>query len=447
MLGGGAIRNGNKWLSQKERVAFGGLVYDAFMKSFGDFPGEPQIWRLMKEVHERASLTPERAEAWFGSYVDQVALREGFVPDQETRTALINEAARALIEAASQLRRNAEGDYRPDPNRERFPEWKPVNGISTSAPSTSIAAILDGWAQEAAALGRTKKTLKRSTAPLSCVLPGFLGHGNAAVVSPLDVVRWKDSRLDATGAPLSRKDGGAGRRGRCDARLRAVRKTRDDAAVRAEPEALKLALHPAVARKPRDFHTSRLRREARKPALRVDKSEGAAANRYSVACLRVDKEAACRFEDVIVAGARPGTYHGGRAKFREAAPHSAGSGIGGYAGPAEYKGGKLAAGRDDGSLAAGERSRQELRFRCGNSRVGQRPQALLCMGLAHWTRQIAGINDVFGWAWLKQPLRKKESLGGAGVLGSDPARDRVQSRHDDALPRGHAERDGRFHWR
>ncbi len=54
-----AIRNGNKWLSQKERVAFGGLVYDEFVKGFGDFPGDPKIWQLVREVHEKASLTPE----------------------------------------------------------------------------------------------------------------------------------------------------------------------------------------------------------------------------------------------------------------------------------------------------------------------------------------------------------------------------------------------------
>jgi hypothetical protein len=136
-----AIRNGNKWLSQKERVAFGGLVYDEFVKGFGDFPGDPEIWQLVREVHEKASLTPERAEAWFGPYVDQVALREGLVPDQESRTALMKEASKAMMEAAAQLKRNAEGDYRPDPNRERFPEWKPMNGTATSAPSASIAAI------------------------------------------------------------------------------------------------------------------------------------------------------------------------------------------------------------------------------------------------------------------------------------------------------------------
>jgi hypothetical protein len=157
-----AVRNGNKWLNHKERVAFGGLVYDEFVMGFGDFPGAPEIWPLAREVHEKASLTPERAEAWFGPHVDQVALRKGFVPDRDTPppAALIKEASRAMIEAAEQLRRNAEGDFRPDPNRERFPDWKPVSGATTSAPSVSIAAILNGWAQEAAALGRTKKTLK-----------------------------------------------------------------------------------------------------------------------------------------------------------------------------------------------------------------------------------------------------------------------------------------------
>lgn len=189
-----AIRNGNKWLNHKERVAFGGLVYDEFVMGFSDFPGEPEIWQLAREAHEKASLTPERAEAWFGPYVDQVALRKGFVPDRDTRAALIKEASRAMIEAGEQLRRNAEGDFRPDPNRERFPEWKPVSRAATSAPSASIAAIFDGWSKEATALGRTKKTLKEYGS-LVLRFAEFLGHDDAAAVSAMDVVRWKDKRL------------------------------------------------------------------------------------------------------------------------------------------------------------------------------------------------------------------------------------------------------------
>ena len=54
-------------------------------------------------------------------FVDNLALREGFVPDPESRSAMAKEAARAMIEAASRLERNADGDYSPDPERRPVP--------------------------------------------------------------------------------------------------------------------------------------------------------------------------------------------------------------------------------------------------------------------------------------------------------------------------------------
>ncbi len=38
-----ALKNGSRWLSHKERVAFAGLAYQDLIKSFEDFPGEPSI--------------------------------------------------------------------------------------------------------------------------------------------------------------------------------------------------------------------------------------------------------------------------------------------------------------------------------------------------------------------------------------------------------------------
>ncbi|MFT4079688.1 DUF6538 domain-containing protein [Rhodomicrobium sp.] len=91
-----ALRNGPRWLSHKERVALGGLAYDEFVKSFEDFPGEPEIWELAREAHESALSSSERSEAWFGPYVDQLALAKGLVLDPESRRGAIQEAGRAL---------------------------------------------------------------------------------------------------------------------------------------------------------------------------------------------------------------------------------------------------------------------------------------------------------------------------------------------------------------
>ena len=184
-----ALRSGSKWLNHRERVAFGGLIYQEFVKSFGNFPGEPEIWELVKEAHEKALSTPERTEAWFGPYVDQVALSKGFVPDAETRVVLVKEAARAMIEAAQRLKQHAEGDYRPDAVEARFPSWEAPKPLASAV---SFDDVFDRWQKERKPSASTISTWR------GCV-DGFvahLGHDDMSRVSRADVVAWKDSLVD-----------------------------------------------------------------------------------------------------------------------------------------------------------------------------------------------------------------------------------------------------------
>lgn len=81
-------RNGPRPLLQKERVALAGKVYEEWANGFEDEPGEPEIWRLVMEVNERAVSDPERMEKWFGESVDQLLQREGIVTDGDNRKRL-----------------------------------------------------------------------------------------------------------------------------------------------------------------------------------------------------------------------------------------------------------------------------------------------------------------------------------------------------------------------
>lgn len=111
-------------LSKKARVALSGLLYRAFADGLEDEPGDPEIWAGVKRANEAVlagkdmlstfGIFPNRQAARqaamnsrFGGLVDLILQREGIVADDESRTALLEDAALALSEATEKLHRNA----------------------------------------------------------------------------------------------------------------------------------------------------------------------------------------------------------------------------------------------------------------------------------------------------------------------------------------------------
>jgi integrase len=183
-----ALRTGPQWLDNKQRVAFGGLVYEGWVRSFEGFPGEPEIWELAKEAHQRALSLPASAEAWFGPEVDQLALQKGLVLDAESRLGVIKEAGRALIEVAARLKRNAEGDYSHDPVADRFPKWEDAK---PNASTISIHDVFDRWKRERTPAPSTVATWKGFVKSFV----SHLGHNDMSRVRKEHVLAWKDALI------------------------------------------------------------------------------------------------------------------------------------------------------------------------------------------------------------------------------------------------------------
>src|SRR6185437_15544571 len=93
-------------------------------------------------------------------------------------------------------RRNSRGDYRPDPNAERFPAWQHPNAEAPreraggDASKTSLTALVEDWWTEAKRAGRKQSTYEsyRNTV---AKLVAFLKHDTARRVTPEDIVRFK----------------------------------------------------------------------------------------------------------------------------------------------------------------------------------------------------------------------------------------------------------------
>jgi integrase len=197
-------------LSQREITGLAGILYDEWTSSLRDEPGPPDAWFHVLRLHQQAQ-DAGKLEQWVGPSVDQLLLKQGLRADEQSRARLIDAAHKAFAQAFEHLKRNAEGDYRPDPDADRFPAWEKSQAKSKSAKSdneSKITELLEGWWREAQAGGITAKTYESYSSTIA-KLVAFLGHDEASRVTPGDVLRFKDYRLaqinPRTGKPISLK--------------------------------------------------------------------------------------------------------------------------------------------------------------------------------------------------------------------------------------------------
>ena len=83
-----------------------------------------------------------------GGYVDRLLIAEGIRLAPDLRPAVLAAISDVSIQAASQLARNAAGDYAPDPSANRFPLWPPpalaAKPTVERPTKVSIRALFDG---------------------------------------------------------------------------------------------------------------------------------------------------------------------------------------------------------------------------------------------------------------------------------------------------------------
>jgi len=125
-----------------------------------DEPGNETAWRhwlrLDQEAREAGKL-----EHWYGEAVDRLLRQRGLHIDQPSRARLLEAISAAARQAGEHLKKNAAGDYSPDPAASRFPEWKPRDAPKDLQPTsgkTSLTGILADWWKEAQATGRKPST-------------------------------------------------------------------------------------------------------------------------------------------------------------------------------------------------------------------------------------------------------------------------------------------------
>lgn len=193
-------------LTREQIVALSGELYHDLLKEHGSDPGEPGQWaaklgdiqRALPERMRTRRLPTTFYQGWFfeignqsqyfvGNRVDRLLDLKGISVDWDTRIRLCMAGATAVAQAYRELEKRANDDFRPDPDGQRFPEWK---GIERTEPLTWEKA----YAVYEADSAPEPSSVKRQKGVLTAFF-AFLGHDDMMMVTSDDVQRWVSHRL------------------------------------------------------------------------------------------------------------------------------------------------------------------------------------------------------------------------------------------------------------
>nr|WP_314256741.1 DUF6538 domain-containing protein [uncultured Devosia sp.] len=193
-------------LTREQIVSLSGELYRALIAQHGADPGEPGHWarrladiqRALPEHLRTSRLSTTFYQGWFfeigtqsqykvGQDVDRLLEREGLAVDWDTRIKLCMAGATAVAQAYRELEKRANDDYRPDPDGQRFPDWKAL----VRAEPLDWKEVYEKYVKRndpaASTIKRQKGVIEKFFA--------FVEHDDMNRVTDVDVERWIEHRL------------------------------------------------------------------------------------------------------------------------------------------------------------------------------------------------------------------------------------------------------------
>lgn len=212
-----SLRQGLVALSHEQVHALAGEIYREEVVAHRANPGGTELWvfalafdNLIHSVRQRQRKIPSglllttgwtEAEALardrYGPRVDDLLARHGLQVSPQDRKRIILATAEAMRDAHAQLRRNAEGDYRPDPQAERFP------APQRFGPPLTMEELWEAYKKSKQI---SPKTVKRWE-PVIQKMVAFVGVRDARDVTEEDLMRWRDHLLESPQPDSKNKKG------------------------------------------------------------------------------------------------------------------------------------------------------------------------------------------------------------------------------------------------
>jgi hypothetical protein len=154
-----AQRAGPVRLTHRQVVALASTGYKEVVGEWQEDPVDEKHWhQAYEELREARSAANdqtlsatermEQLEEAHGFHADHILSREKLVVGQDARTRLLLVLAGAVEDAVLELRRNARGDYRPNPDADRFPAWVPPRDAEEkSVENLTVTMLTERWAE------------------------------------------------------------------------------------------------------------------------------------------------------------------------------------------------------------------------------------------------------------------------------------------------------------
>lgn len=182
------LRLGAVSLGHREVHALAGEVYRRLVAQHEEAPGSAWVWNVASDQLRR--LQARRGDPWadldFAEVVDpeikEVLEARGISVDEITWDRLQQAVGTAMIQAQGLLRRRAHGDFRPDPDADRFP------AVGTSAFTWEEAWAL--YVQQHKPSEATQKRWRTATRSFVAAVGTDMSR-----VSEVQVVNWRNSLI------------------------------------------------------------------------------------------------------------------------------------------------------------------------------------------------------------------------------------------------------------
>lgn len=197
-------------LSQKQAVALSGAIYRELVAKHEDDPGEPGHWNAAL-AFDYAHLRPEkvriikiskdegliqqildrmrhgRNDKAINAYLD----RHGYRLDEPSMVLVRKAVADAVLQAKEHLLKLSRGDYRPDPDGDRFPavDLTPMKNKSDIPPKYQLLQVFDDFFAEKQQSPQTYKKWKGLIKKAAVEVPDIRDLTGEWVVD------WKDRLL------------------------------------------------------------------------------------------------------------------------------------------------------------------------------------------------------------------------------------------------------------
>ncbi|KIU37353.1 hypothetical protein SR39_01180 [Methylobacterium radiotolerans] len=235
-----AVRRGPVRLTKRQIDALAGEVYRHLVREWGDDPGTPERWEAWKaftraclegrvwdeQIHGvqpiHSGMTEEQAaaRAIFGDDLtvginglprtyEMEALEQRcgrlahfildqhhVVPDPAQRLPLLQEIARAALQAGWQLKRHSRGDWRPDPDATRFPTYP-----EPPPSAVTFDTVYKHWCDTENPAPSSRRNRR------VCIgkIVKHLGRADMTTVTEQDVLGWRAAMLKGELAPSTVK--------------------------------------------------------------------------------------------------------------------------------------------------------------------------------------------------------------------------------------------------